>query len=79
MDVKYITACGFLGVYRTDKRLRAYQFGYLDDAQVEKVSLPCPQAFTIMEKDNWIITKDQVSEIMASLYPDFEEEEEGEQ
>src|SRR4051812_47861214 len=45
MDVKHITSCGFLGVYRADKRLRGYQSGYLDASQDEQVSLPCPQAF----------------------------------
>ena len=67
MDVKYLTACGFLGVYQANKRLRAYHFSYLDDTQVDQVQLTCPQAFSVVEKDTWILTKDQVMEIMAEL------------
>lgn len=76
MDVKYINACGFLSVYWANRRLRAYQFGYLDVAHDDQVPLPCTQAFSIQEKSNWILTKDQVMEIMAALYPDSKEDEE---
>ena len=40
--------------------------------------MPCPQAFSIVEKDTWILTKDQVMEILAELHSE-EEEDEGQQ
>ncbi|MEI4920526.1 hypothetical protein Q8G81_33740, partial [Klebsiella pneumoniae] len=51
MDVKYLTSRGFLGVYHANPMLRTYQFGYLDDVHGEQVQLPCPQAFSIMDKN----------------------------
>ena len=82
MDAKYLTSCGFIGVYRADKRLRAYQFGYVGVSRDEQVLLPCPPAFSPQGRDNWILTHDQVRDIVAQHQPDPEEggeEEEEEQ
>ena len=75
-------SCGFIGVYRADKRLRAYQFGYVGVSRDEQVLLPCQPAFSLQERDNWILTHDQVRDIVAQHQPEPEEggeEEEEEQ
>ena len=73
MDAKYLIACGFIGVYRANKSVWAYQFGYVGVSRDEQVMLPCPQAFSLQGRDNWILTHDEVRNIIAELQPDFEE------
>ena len=79
MDSKYLIACGFLGKYRVNQRLRAFQFGYVSNSNDEQLMLPCPQAFSLQGRDNWILTHDEVRDIIAKLQPDTEVEDEDEE
>ena len=79
MNQKYLTGCGFDGVSRVNKNLRPYQFGYVSGLNNKQVMLPCPMAFSIPGRKNWVLTHDQMRDILAQDQPEAEEEENPEQ
>ena len=71
MDRNYAISSKFLGVYETNRNLRAYQFTYEPNGEIQQEMLPFVQAFGLAGKDIWVLTPEEMhhARVLAGQEP----------
>ena len=59
LDKTFCVSTHLLGVYRPNRRLRAFQFTFVRHGEVQQELLPFAQAFAIAGRNDWVLTPEE--------------------
>jgi hypothetical protein len=67
LDDNHMASTKFLGVYRQNNQLRAYQFYFETNGELFQELLPFPGAFGVPGKNTWVLSPEEYHALRVAV------------